>query len=188
MTTFMGIKPVINTYRYPESDYDRPWGYWETTAVGTLSQEKGGLAYCDKKIGIAPGHKLSIQKHAFREEYWVIAEGRVIVHVGENANMMHAQPLAAGEKIHIPCGYWHYIENVGDQKAVFFERQIGVLLDEKDIVRLNDPRGYDHEAIARNEKLVQESGLGQNWPPSPAAAIYPTQAPRYCFPHSEQPE
>lgn len=187
MKAFARTLPV-NSYRYPESDYNRPWGYWETTSVGMLSQEWGGLAYCDKKIGINPGHKLSIQKHAFREEYWVIVEGDVIVYVGETPETLCPHPLTVGGKIHVPCGYWHYIENVGDRKALFFERQIGILLDEKDIVRLNDPRGYDHEAIARNEKLVRESGLDRHWPPRPLSSIYPTEAPVYCFPPLDHPE
>ncbi|NCC03749.1 MAG: hypothetical protein EOM37_06865 [Proteobacteria bacterium] len=172
----------INHYKYPESDYNKPWGWWETTGVSTMPSYHGGYAHCDKQISIHAGVSLSVQKHFWREEYWQITKGRVVVFIGDTLDTMKEYHLSAGQKIHIPVGSWHFIKNIGKDKAIFLERQVGVLLDERDIVRAGDSRGFDEQAIKSHEILVKETGLHAFWPPTYAHKIFPTDAPDHFFP------
>lgn len=164
----MTAEGFVVTYRVPEEDLDRPWGTWKTTAVGQLSAEEGGLAFCDKIITVNPGCRLSLQKHRFRQEDWRITEGAVVVHVGEQVENMVAVHLEAGDSIYIPCGAWHWIENIGTSQAAFAERQTGIYLDEKDIERIptaKDPRGTDEVALKKISDAVERAGLARHWPP-----------------------
>ncbi len=135
---------------------------WETTGVGHLDN---GLAYCDKIITVNPGCELSIQKHEFRQEDWRITEGGAIVFLGDSPDQLQAYPLKTGDKIHIPLGKWHRIRNDGAKPMRFKERQTGIYLDEKDILRYpteKDPRTTDEAAMQRIRAAVTELGLA--WP------------------------
>lgn len=123
--------PIV---RYSPGERDRrPWGTWEVLATGPQ--------YTLKRIVVMPGHRLSLQYHNHRSEHWTIVAGRAEAEVdGET------QRLGPGEHIHIPLRAEHRICNIGDEPMVFIEVQVGVLLDEMDIVRVFDD--YGREALA----------------------------------------
>jgi mannose-6-phosphate isomerase len=114
---------------YVAGDRDeRPWGSWEIIAVGPN--------YAVKRIVVRPGQRLSLQRHKFRAENWVIVGGIARVTCGTEI-----VPLSRGEHITIGRGEAHRIENPGTEDLVFVEVQSGEHLDESDIERLDDDYG-----------------------------------------------
>lgn len=103
----------------------RPWGTWTT-----LLEMPG---YKVKEIDVKPGCRVSLQRHARRNENWIVASGRVRVTRGDDT--IH---LAAGESVYLPVGVAHRMENVGDDLLRIIEVQIGDYLGEDDIERLAD--------------------------------------------------
>ncbi len=107
---------------------ERPWGTY------TVLDE--GPGYKVKRIEVLPGKRLSYQKHAMRDEHWMVVAGRarVILEGGEVF-------VGLGETIDIPVGAAHRIENPDAEKLVFIEIQRGSYLGEDDITRLQDDYG-----------------------------------------------
>jgi mannose-6-phosphate isomerase-like protein (cupin superfamily) len=118
---------VTKAYQPGERD-ERPWGSWEVIAVGPH--------YAVKRIVIRPGQRLSLQRHAFRAEHWVIVEGAARVTRGRDT-----LPVVSGENVVIGRGDVHRIENPGPDDVVFIEVQRGERLEESDIERLEDDYG-----------------------------------------------
>lgn len=106
----------------------RPWGWYET-----ISEVPGNKV---KRIGVAPGQRLSLQKHAQRAEHWVVVLGRALVTVGDQERM-----LGPGEHVDIAVGEVHRLTNSGDGPVEIVEVQFGAYLGEDDIVRLSDDYG-----------------------------------------------
>ncbi len=106
----------------------RPWGNF------TVLDE--GAGYKVKRIEVMPGNRLSYQKHARRAEHWMVVAGTAKV-------MLDGREIIVkeGEKIDIPAGAAHRVENPGSEKLIFIEVQSGDYLGEDDIVRLEDDYG-----------------------------------------------
>ena len=111
-------------YKIGEKD-TRPWGSWETIDVGAN--------YIVKRIEVNPQGKLSLQKHKYRCEHWIICEGSGYVTLNETTQLHHTN-----SHIYIEKGQIHRIENRSDTPLVFIEVQTGEILDENDIIRLED--------------------------------------------------
>lgn len=90
-------------------------------------------SYKVKKIVVQPGHRLSLQSHQHRAEYWIVVAGGAIVSRDEEEIA-----LAAGQTIVIPMGARHRIANPGTSPLVFIEVQQGSYLGEDDIQRYQD--------------------------------------------------
>ncbi len=116
---------------------ERPWGSFETLALGDRFQVK--------RIIVKPGGILSLQKHHHRAEHWVVVEGTARVTVGEKVCL-----LSENQSTYIPLGEIHRLENPGKVAAVMIEVQTGAYLGEDDIVRLEDL--YNREAIPASAK------------------------------------
>lgn len=106
---------------------DRPWGRWEE-----YLNEPG---YRVKRIIVAPGERLSLQKHEKRAEHWVIAAG-----VGRFTLDDKLVDVKTGDAVYIPIGGVHRVENPGDAQLIIIETQLGVC-DEDDIIRIEDDYG-----------------------------------------------
>ncbi len=90
-----------------------------------------------KRITVTPGKRLSYQRHARREEHWLIVEGAGGVTL--DGNEFDVQPGAA---VDVPVGAAHRIANTDTaQPLVFIEVQRGDYFGEDDIVRLADDFG-----------------------------------------------
>lgn len=112
--------------RYDVGDHeDRPWGNWRVVDAGT--------SFITKRVEVMPGHRLSLQLHRHRSEHWVIVGGSGEATVGETRSQ-----LEPGDYVTIPCGALHRIHNTGNTPLVFVEVQLGEILDECDITRLDD--------------------------------------------------
>jgi len=118
---------VTSTYQPGERD-DRPWGSWEIIALGPH--------YAVKRIVVRPGQRLSLQRHAFRAEHWVVVAGAASVTRGTETF-----EVRAGENAVIGRGDVHRIANRGPEDVVFIEVQHGERLDENDIERIEDDYG-----------------------------------------------
>lgn len=103
----------------------RPWGHYETLALGERFQVK--------RIVVKPGGKLSLQSHVHRSEHWVVVSGSALVTVGENQTL-----LGENQSIYIPAGEIHRLENPGRLPLQLIEVQSGAYLGEDDIIRYED--------------------------------------------------
>ena len=106
----------------------RPWGGFETLAEGA--------GYKVKRLVVEPGHRISLQRHRFRAEHWVIVAGAPRVVIKGRARRL--RPCATAD---VPRGAWHRIENPGRRPVVIIEVQHGPYLGEDDIVRRQDDYG-----------------------------------------------
>ena len=103
---------------------NRPWGRWEE-----YLNEPG---YRVKRILLYPGKRLSLQRHQFREEHWVVVSGTGLLTLGEEQ-----RPVSRGDVAHIRKGEIHRIQNTGEDYLVFIETQMGICLED-DVERIED--------------------------------------------------
>jgi mannose-1-phosphate guanylyltransferase/mannose-1-phosphate guanylyltransferase/mannose-6-phosphate isomerase len=106
----------------------RPWGHYEGLILGERFQVK--------KIGVRPGHKLSLQKHFHRSEHWVVVNGTAIVERDGERLLLHEN-----ESVYLKLGCVHRLENPGRIPLTLIEVQSGAYLGEDDIVRIEDTYG-----------------------------------------------
>ena len=117
----------MSTYTNVESD-TRPWGNWAVVALGPR--------YVVKRLTIIPGASISLQRHKWRDEHWVVVNGAADVVLGEATRR-----LVENEALFIPAGEIHRMSNPGDSDLVVIEVQHGARLEEGDIERLQDNYG-----------------------------------------------
>lgn len=103
----------------------RPWGWFESLAVGSRFQVK--------RIHVNPGASLSLQSHFHRSEHWIVVEGTAKVTVGDETRL-----VTENQSIYIPLGAMHRMENPGKLPMVLIEVQTGSYVGEDDIVRYED--------------------------------------------------
>ncbi len=106
----------------------RPWGTFQSVHAGERYQVK-----C---LSIAPGARLSLQKHYHRAEHWVVVNGTALVTRGDEQIVIYEN-----QSIYIPVGTVHRLENPGKVPLNIIEVQSGSYLGEDDIVRLEDSYG-----------------------------------------------
>jgi mannose-1-phosphate guanylyltransferase/mannose-6-phosphate isomerase len=103
----------------------RPWGWFESLAIGPRFQVK--------RIVVKPGASLSLQSHHHRAEHWVVVQGTARVTVDGEVRL-----LAENESTYIRLGAIHRLENPGAIPVILIEVQTGSYLGEDDIVRYED--------------------------------------------------
>jgi mannose-1-phosphate guanylyltransferase/mannose-6-phosphate isomerase len=106
----------------------RPWGYYESLDVGEGFQVK--------RLTVYPKQKLSVQKHKYRSEHWVVVSGEAQVLKNEETFT-----LKQNESTYIPSGCIHSLENKYSENLTIIEVQSGSYLGEDDIIRLEDRYG-----------------------------------------------
>ena len=106
----------------------RPWGNYISIAEGINWQVKS--------INVKPGASLSLQKHNFRTEHWIVVSGIATVEIGESKKV-----LKENQSTFIPLGYKHRLSNNGEKLLTLIEVQSGNYLGEDDIVRYEDKYG-----------------------------------------------
>ncbi|MHB8341269.1 MAG: phosphomannose isomerase type II C-terminal cupin domain [Mycobacteriales bacterium] len=107
----------------------RPWGHY--TVLGDDAAD-----HKVKRIVVAPGRRLSYQRHSRRSEHWFVVAGAGVVTLDGAA-----VDVRAGAAVDVPAGAAHRIENVGVSDLVFIEVQHGSYFGEDDIVRVHDDFG-----------------------------------------------
>ena len=126
------VKFVVETLRRKgrsEADIHsrvrRPWGGYQVLDHGDQFQVK--------RITVSPNGRLSLQKHRYRSEHWVVVSGFARVTVENDV-----RSLGPNEHAYIPLGAVHRLENLGNVPVQLIEVQSGSYLGEDDIVRLED--------------------------------------------------
>jgi len=113
--------------RDPRADIftvERPWGQFQQF----VSNETVTV----KIITVEPGHRLSLQTHGRRGEFWQVLD--VPIEVTVAGRTWTAEP---GEHVWVPCGAIHRMANKGERAGRLLEIAFGDF-DEADIVRLED--------------------------------------------------
>ena len=108
----------------------RPWGKYLSIASDEFWQVK--------LIDVKPGHSLSLQKHKYRSEHWVVVKGIAQVRIEDNTFK-----LKENESTFIPLGLKHQLSNPGEKDLSIIEVQCGTYLGEDDIVRYEDKYGRE---------------------------------------------
>jgi mannose-1-phosphate guanylyltransferase / mannose-6-phosphate isomerase len=103
----------------------RPWGWFETLALGDRFQVK--------RIVVHPGAALSLQSHIHRAEHWIVVSGTARVTVDATVTL-----VTENQSVYIPLGAKHRLENPGKVPMVLIEVQTGTYLGEDDITRYED--------------------------------------------------
>ena len=113
---------------------ERPWGQFTNLRVLP--------PHCKvKEIVVNPGHRLSLQRHEWRAEWWYTHSGNGIA-ILEEDGITTEYALMPGSMNYIPAMAWHRIDNtLGNEPLVIIEIQSGEVCDEADIERKSDDYG-----------------------------------------------
>jgi len=106
----------------------RPWGTYDSVEAGP--------GYQVKRLSVKPGGAMSLQRHRYRAEHWVVVAG--IARISRDDEVFE---LRANESTYIPVGSKHRIENPGSETLHIIEVQTGEYLGEDDIERFEDRYG-----------------------------------------------
>jgi mannose-1-phosphate guanylyltransferase/mannose-6-phosphate isomerase len=106
----------------------RPWGNYRDVDLGPNFKVK--------RLTVAPGRRLSLQRHRHRTEHWVVVQGEAEV-TCEGRTLR----LGPNESTYIPRGAAHRLANPGSESLHVIEVQSGDHLDEDDIERIDDAYG-----------------------------------------------
>lgn len=106
----------------------RPWGWYDSIDEGE--------GFKVKRIQVKPGACLSLQKHHYRAEHWVVVSGTAEITCG-NKNFL----LTENQSTYIPLGEVHRLTNPGTTPLEIIEVQSGSYLGEDDIIRFEDHYG-----------------------------------------------
>jgi mannose-6-phosphate isomerase len=104
----------------------RPWG--------SFRQYTSNDRTTVKLITVDAGQQLSLQRHAARDELWVVLDDGLEVQIGDEVTR-----AAAGDEFFIPRGTLHRV-GAGATRGRFVEVCFGVF-DEADIERVEDSYG-----------------------------------------------
>lgn len=118
------VKQISSLHREHKITH-RPWGTY------TVLESSDG--YKIKKIVVAPGKRLSLQKHFHRNEHWIVVSGTATVQIGDKTSLVRPN-----ESIYIKMGELHRLSNEGLVPVVIIEAQVGEYTEEDDIVRFDD--------------------------------------------------
>ncbi len=119
------MKP--NTYQIGDTD-QRPWGTWLVLDIMPTAVVK--------KLIVAPGKRISLQRHRHRSERWIVVEGVATVQKEDEQFTLHP-----GQCAFLPQMCKHRLSNETDTPATLIEIQYGQFLSEDDIERFNDDYG-----------------------------------------------
>jgi len=114
-----------------ESIVFKPWGSYQII-------EKGDK-YLIKRIIVMPGGKLSLQRHQYRSEHWVIVQGEAEVTINNDIKV-----LSSNENIFIPLQAKHRLANNSSEDLILIEVWYGDNLHEEDIFRYEDIYNREH--------------------------------------------
>lgn len=123
---------ILEEWKAPKTK--RPWGYYR------VLHEVPGCKV--KELTVEPGQSLSMQRHSYRTEEWVVADGRCMVDrfaIPGSTNTTDLCTLVLGkhDHFHVSINTWHRLYNPYDEHCHIIEIQYGLKCEEADIERQN---------------------------------------------------
>jgi len=117
---------ILTEWKAPKTE--RVWGYYRV-----LHEVEGCKV---KELTVDPGKSLSMQKHRWRNEYWLVSEGKCVVNSKlASGYTIPPKQLEKHDEYTILCGDWHQLTNPFDEPCRVVEIQYGKLCEEEDIER-----------------------------------------------------
>jgi len=119
-----------NKFKYfnKKNVYYRPWGRYVN-----LFEGKNFLI---KELTVNSKSSISLQKHHYRSEHWMITQGKPKITLNKKKFFKKEN-----DSVFIPVGTVHRIENLYKKPVKIMEAQTGSILKETDIVRYKDIYG-----------------------------------------------
>ena len=105
--------------------HHRPWGKYVN-----LFEGKNFLV---KELTVNSKSSISLQKHNFRSEHWMVTHGKPMITI--NKKKFYRKP---DESVFVPRGAIHRIQNNFKKPVKIIEIQTGPILKETDIIRFQD--------------------------------------------------
>lgn len=122
------LSPSFIEQRHSHRKVYRPWGWYDSIDQGPRFKVK--------RIQVKPGASLSLQKHRYRAEHWIVVKG-----VAEVINGESRVTLTENQSTYVSPGSLHRLTNPGNAPLEIIEIQTGSYLGEDDIVRIDDNYG-----------------------------------------------
>ena len=117
---------ILQEWKAPKTE--RQWGYYR------VLHDVSGMKV--KELTVNPGKSLSMQRHRFRSEYWIVQEGTAMVNSQTpNGYALPPKTLNKYDEHHVPILEWHQLTNPYDVPLKIVEIQYGERCIEEDIER-----------------------------------------------------
>jgi len=117
---------ILDEWKAPKTQ--RQWGYFR------ILHEVSGCKV--KELTVEPGKSLSMQKHTYRSEYWLVSHGACVVNsMTEGGYNLPPSLLTEHQEYHVPVGQWHQLTNPYEVPCKIVEIQYGKVCQEEDIER-----------------------------------------------------
>jgi len=112
---------ILEEWKAPKTI--RSWGYYRVLHDVSGTQVK--------ELTIDPGKSLSLQQHKYRNEHWLVTEGKCAVFNGLGTT----EQLYRHDTFKVPAGEWHQLSNPYEESCRIVELQYGARCIEDDIER-----------------------------------------------------
>ena len=117
---------ILQEWKAPKTE--RQWGYYR------VLHEVSGMKV--KELTVNPGASLSMQRHDYRAEYWIVSHGACVVNsMMSGGYMLPPTMLSEHLEYKIPVGEWHQLTNPYEVPCKIVEIQYGEKCIEEDIER-----------------------------------------------------
>lgn len=117
---------ILEEWKSPKTK--RAWGYYRV-----LHEVPGTKV---KELTVMPGQSLSMQRHSFRAEHWIVTEGQCVVNSQLSGGYaMPSVVLTLHDEYDVPVYEWHQLSNPFNEPCRIVEIQTGSDCVEEDIER-----------------------------------------------------
>jgi cytidyltransferase-like protein len=117
---------ILQEWKTPKTE--RPWGYYR------VLHETPGMKV--KELTVNPEQSLSMQRHQYRAEYWIVSEGTAIVNsMMSGGYALPSVKLTKHDEYKVPVNEWHQLTNPFNTPCRIVEIQYGEQCFEEDIER-----------------------------------------------------
>jgi mannose-6-phosphate isomerase-like protein (cupin superfamily) len=116
--------------RWTSFEVERSWGSY------TVLNEIPGAKV--KTLKVMPGQTLSMQRHQYRSEYWMVTDGTCMINMALPGDL-NSPPkiLSKYDEWRVPKNTWHQLTNPFTRPCTIVEIQYGEQCVEEDIERLD---------------------------------------------------
>jgi cytidyltransferase-like protein len=118
---------ILQEWKAPKTE--RAWGYYRVL-------HEAGDQVKVKELTVAPGQRLSMQRHQDRAEHWFVVDGTATVYtINRKSDEELLGEFTRHQHIHIDRYNWHQLCNLTNQPLRVVEIQYGTRCEEQDIER-----------------------------------------------------